>query len=288
MLPAWRFILLVFVPPSTWLNSSILQNMLQVNVHGIGALADQLEQKRKRWYKYSLKNLVFAISILATYLGSASTSSSTGKVAFKIAIGAAFLADAALSILMPPKWGNALVYLSWFLVVLVSYLLLVSFNKYYGYAILPVPLPIVVALLQLKLKLGVMQQRRPRNEEAVQNADPERANQDQNTNNDEEDDQHFDRIFELSGDIVNCGGIITVIFGNSMVGPASALGFLFFYTVALGLYLMMVTTVRAVALTPHARFLAILLKVLLVITLITSLIHGVSGSNGSNVYIAPS
>lgn len=66
-----------------------------------------------------------------------------------------------------------------------------------------------------------------------------------------------------------------MVFGNSMVGPVSAVGFLFFYTVALGLYLMMVTTVRTGVLTAHARYLAILLKVLLVITLITALIHGV-------------
>jgi ubiquitin C len=81
--------------------------------------------------------------------------------------------------------------------------------------------------------------------------------------------------FELSADTVNCGGLITVVFGNSMVGPVTAVGFFFFYTMALGLYLMMVTTVRTAVLKPHAKYLAILLKVLLVITLITALIHGV-------------
>ena len=173
--------------------------------------------------------------------------------------------------------GSALVYLSCFLLVLVSYLLLVSFNKYYGYAILPVPLLIVTALLRHKLLPGLMQLQRSNNNEGDHTVDIEIPVQAHGA--DEEDGQHFDRIFELSADIVNCGGLITVVFGNSMVGPVSAVGFLFFYTVALGLYLMMVTTVRTVVLTPHAWYLAILLKVLLVITLITALIRGVRLSN---------
>ncbi|KAL6843098.1 hypothetical protein ACP4OV_026811 [Aristida adscensionis] len=245
-----------------------LASLLAKFGHGTGTLANQEEC----WSKYSRKVLVFAISMAATYyVGAASTTSfSTGEeMAFKIAIGAFFIADATLSILMPPKWSIALVYLSWLLLEIVSCLLLVSFSKYYVYAILPVPLPIVVALLQLKLKPEAMQPGRAR-----QNGDVENAEQDQDINR--EDIQRFDRIFELSGDIVNCGGIITVIFGNSIVGPASALGFLFFYTIALGLYLMMITTVRTMALIPHAKHLDNLLKVLLVITLITALIHGVS------------
>jgi ubiquitin C len=192
---------------------------------------------------------------------------------FKISIGAFFIADATLSIMMPPKMGSALVYFSCFLLVLVSYLLLVSFNKYYGYAILPAPLPIVAALLQHKLLSGLMRQQRINSEGDQQNGDIEVSGQAHD--NGEEYQEHFDHIFELSADIVNCGGLITVVFGNSMVGPVTAVGFLFFYTMALGLYLMMVTTVRTAVLNPHARYLAILLKVLLMITLITALIHGV-------------
>ncbi|KAL6843097.1 hypothetical protein ACP4OV_026810 [Aristida adscensionis] len=241
--------------------------------HGTGSLGNQLEQQEQRWSKYSRKVLVFAISMFGTYYlqGPASTTSfSTGEeMAFKIAIGSFFIADATLSIFMPPKWSTTLVYLSWLLLEIVSYLLLVSFNKYYVYAILPVPLPIVVALLQPKLKPGVMQQRRAHQNDEVQN-----AQKDHDTN--DQDSQHFERIFELSGDIVTYGGIITVIFRNSIVGPASALGFFFFCTIALGLYLMMITTVRTITLIPHAKHLANLLKILLVITLITALIHGVS------------
>ncbi|XP_066339496.1 uncharacterized protein [Miscanthus floridulus] len=236
-----------------------------------------IKQQKIRWSKYSVKALMFAITMFVTYLGSASTLFSTGNMVFKISIGAFFIAYATLSIMMPPKMGSALVYLSCFLLVLVSYLLLVSFNKYYGYAILPVPLPIVTALLQHKLLPGLMQHQRSNNNEGDHTVDIEVPVQAHSA--DEEDGQHFDRIFELSADIVNCGGLITVVFGNSMVGPVSAVGFLFFYTVALGLYLMMVTTVRTVVLTPHAWYLAILLKVLLVITLITALIHGVRLSN---------
>ncbi|RCV30028.1 hypothetical protein SETIT_6G060900v2 [Setaria italica] len=132
--------------------------------------------------------------------------------------------------------SDALVYLSWFLLELVSYLLLVSFSKYYGYAILPVPLPIVAAVLQLKFWPGVMQQIRTNNE-ANQNADVENADQDHNPDVDES--HHFDSIFELSGNIVNCA----------------------------------VASSPTVVLTPHVRYLAILLKILLVITLITALIH---------------
>jgi len=249
-----------------------------VGVNDTALQDDQfIKQQKIRWSKYSVKALMFAITMFVTYLGSASTLFSTGNMVFKISIGAFFIADATLSIMMPPKMGSALVYFSCFLLVLVSYLLLVSFNKYYGYAILPVPLPIVTALLQHKLLPGLMQHQRSNNNEGGHTVDIEVPVQAHGA--DEEDGQHFDRIFELSADIVNYGGLITVVFGNSMVGPVSAVGFLFFYTVALGLYLMMVTTVRTVVLTPHAWYLAILLKVLLVITLITALIRGVRLSN---------
>jgi hypothetical protein len=63
--------------------------------------------------------------------------------------------------------------------------------------------------------------------------------------------------------------MVTAIFGHYMVGPVTAVGFFFFFgIIALGLYLMMVITVRAVA-RPHVTCLAIVLMVLLVITLIT-------------------
>ncbi|TVT99846.1 hypothetical protein EJB05_54755, partial [Eragrostis curvula] len=251
----------------TWMRNQI--NRLQV-VCGTGIRTDQLEQQQKRWTNYSLKVFMFAVTIFLAYLVSGSTSTSVGDMSFLVAIGAFFIADAALSLTIPPKWGSALVYLSWFLLVLLSYLLLVSFNKHYGFAILPVPFLIFAALLQRKFQPGNRQQQRSNDGDV----DMESAHED----TDDEDSQHFDYIFDLSGGIVNCGGLITVVFGHYMVGPANAVGFLFFYTIALGLYLMMVATVRTVALTRHARYLAMMLKVLLVTTLIAALSHGIHGS----------
>ncbi|KAL6644023.1 hypothetical protein ACP70R_018789 [Stipagrostis hirtigluma subsp. patula] len=245
-------------------------------VHNIGTLADQLKKQQKRYRKYSVKALIFAISIFAAFMSSASTSSSAAKMAFKSAIGTFFIADAFLPLMMPRKWRNALVYLSWFLLMSVSYLLLVSLDKRYGYAILPMLLPIIAALLQQMI------QKERTNKKADQNVNNENGD-DPDHSTDDEDSQHFDHIFELSCEIVNCGGLITVVFGNSMVGTASALGFFFFITVALALYLMMVTAVRNEVLTPHARFLAIVMKFLLVITLMIALIHGVRHRNDSSV-----
>jgi hypothetical protein len=124
-------------------------------------------------------------------------------------------------------------------------------------AILLVPLLVFADLLQRKFQPGVRQQQRT-DEEANQHVekpdrdvDMENAHQD----TDDEDSHHyFDYIFDLSGGIINCGGLITVVFGHYMVGPANAVGFLFFYTIAPGLYLMMITTVRTLALTRHVRF----------------------------------
>lgn len=160
------------------------------------------QQEQIRWSKYSVKTLVFAITTLVTYLGSASTLFSTGNMVFKIFIRAFFITNAVLSIMMPPKIGNTLVYLSCFLLVLVSYLLLVSFNKYYGYAIIPVLLAIMAALLQQKLLPGLTQHQRSNNNEGDHTVDIEVPGQDHGT--DEEDGQHLDCIFELSADIVNC------------------------------------------------------------------------------------
>jgi|UPI0002210943 hypothetical protein len=59
--------------------------------------------------------------------------------------------------------------------------------------------------------------------------------------------------------IANCGGLVNNIFGHYMVGPVTAAGF-FFCSISLGLYIMMVITVRAVA-RPHVLCLAIVLMV---------------------------
>ncbi|CAO2176222.1 unnamed protein product [Urochloa humidicola] len=96
---------------------------------------DQLQQQHKRCSKYSQKALLFAITTFVAYLGSSSSSSSTGNIAFKITMAAFFVPIPIdlISATRTPKWGCALVYLSWFLLVLLSYLLLVSFHKDYSY-----------------------------------------------------------------------------------------------------------------------------------------------------------
>ncbi|CAL5023299.1 unnamed protein product [Urochloa decumbens] len=198
--------------------------------------------------------------MLAAYLGSASSSRSVtfwiAMAAYFVAIYADFISACARTM---PERGSALVYLSSFLLVTVSYLLLVSFNKDYGYAILPVPLPIVAAFLHHKRRPASARQQGGSNDKA--------ANQD------------LERIFELSAGVVNCGGLVSMILGHYLVEPnkpipVTAVGFFFLYTMVLGLYLMMVTTLRNAVLTLHARYLAALLMVLLVSTLVAILIHG--------------
>ncbi|CAL4997335.1 unnamed protein product [Urochloa decumbens] len=247
-----------------------------------GTPEDQLKQQHKRCSKYSQKALLFAITTFVAYLGSSSSSSSssTGNIDFKIAM-AAFLVAIPIDLISAtrtPKWGCALVYLSWFLLVLLSYILLVSFHKDYSYAIIPVLLLVFAALLQCKLRPTVRQQSTTNIAEPSQH--PNSKNEaDRDLGTDDMADQDFENIFYWSAGLVNCGGLVSMILGhyNYMIGPnqaASVIGFLFFFTVVLGLYLMMVTTVRAAALTLYIRYLAYLLDVLLVGTLIATFIHG--------------
>ncbi|CAO2176160.1 unnamed protein product [Urochloa humidicola] len=112
-----------------------------------------------------------------------------------------------------------------------------------------------------------------------------KAGKDLNTNY--EADEDLESIFNLSAGIVNCGGLISIVLGHYIVGPnqlmeVSAVGFLFFFTVVLGLYLMMVTTVRNAALTLHISQLAFLLMALLMGTLVATLICGVPGSGNDS------
>ncbi|WVZ62035.1 hypothetical protein U9M48_011825 [Paspalum notatum var. saurae] len=243
---------------------------------------DQMEEQRKRCAAYSQKALVFAVTTFIAYLGSASAS--TRHMSFKVAMAAFLLAASTdfVSVKRTPKWGSLLTYHSCFLLVLLSYLLLISFNKAYGYALFPVPLPIVLALVRAR-KLGNTIT------EAAQDA----------TTNDQVghapiarngDDQDFDGIFNASAIIVTCGGFINIGLGlgRYVVGPdqviaVSPVGYLFFFTVALGLYLMMATTVRNAALILHANKLSNVLLVLLLCTLTATWIHGVTlSANGSS------
>ncbi|KAG2582032.1 hypothetical protein PVAP13_6KG092400 [Panicum virgatum] len=212
-------------------------------------------QQQKRYSNYSRKAISFVMIMGAAYKLSASASLSIGKIAFMIAVAAIVIADILCS------------------------------TKDYAYAILPVPLPITAALIHHKHKSRVRHQRT--DGEADQAIDTENANEDvlrgeeNNDNNtdkdrnsdDDEDIQHFDGIFETPCIVVTGGSLVAMFGGQYMVGAASPLGFFFFFTVALGLYLMTITTVRTVALTPHATYLEIVLKLLVVITIITAFFH---------------
>ncbi|CAN6181181.1 unnamed protein product [Urochloa humidicola] len=205
--------------------------------------ADEIVEQQKRCSDYSQQAIGFAISTFSGYM--VSESFSTRDTTIKVAMAAFFVAITAdlLSLRMKPKWGRALVYISSFHLLLMTFLVFISFDKDYGYAILFVPLTIAATLLRRNLW-----------QQSVNNV----VSQD-----------HLDFMFNLSTLIVNWD-ITTVIIAIS--GPnkhieATATGFLFFCTIVLGLYLMMVATVRTVALTVHAKYLDVLLMVLLVSTL---------------------
>ncbi|CAO2206100.1 unnamed protein product [Urochloa humidicola] len=248
-----------------------------------GTPQNQLEQQHKRCSKYSQKALLFAITTLVSYLRSTSSSPSTGNITFKIAMAGFIVAIPMhlISATRTPKWGWALVYLSWFLLVLLSYLLLVSFHKDYSYAIIPVALLVFAALLQCKLRLAVRQESTTNIAEPSQH--PNSNNEaDRDLGTEDNADQDLENIFDWSAGIVNCGGLISVVLGqykhvaghNHQHTAASIIGFLFFFTVVLGLYLMMVTTVRTPALILYISYVAYLLDVLLVGTFIAIFIHG--------------
>ncbi|KAG2581293.1 hypothetical protein PVAP13_6KG041000 [Panicum virgatum] len=213
--------------------------------------AGQIEEQQRRCAGYLQKALPFAVTTFLAY----------------VAMAAFFLAVPAdlVSMARPPKWGSLLTYLSWFLLVLVSYLLLISFNEGYSYAILPVPIPVVIALLQLnrsspalnsEIETGHLNANPEDGTVPAVNTNNEAVPAVNNTANNEEADQDLDGIFNLSAGIVNFGGLVSMIFGCYMGGSNELIGFFFFLTIVLGLYLMMVTTVRTVALTLHARHLS--------------------------------
>ncbi|OEL37922.1 hypothetical protein BAE44_0001059 [Dichanthelium oligosanthes] len=158
---------------------------------------------------------------------------------------------------MLPNFGNALVYISWFLLELITCLLSILFNGNISFAILAMPLlPIIVVAILQQLLEGIDDQN----------------NGTQQDKDDDQESQHFDHLFDLSQGIANCGGLVAAVMGHyDKLGPTDIVGFFFFLTIALGLYLMMVTTVRVVS-CPHATCLAIVLMVSFVITILTALI----------------
>jgi len=222
-----------------------------------------IKQQQERCIKYSQKALGFAIP---TFIGYAVSGSSTGHTVFtKVSMEAFFVAICSdlFSLKMKPKWSCTLVYVSWFHLVLMTTLIFVSLNKVYGWAVIIVPVMIGIAFLQHKLSPPPEHQR--------------------NTGDDGAD-KELDDMFDLSALILNWGSLVTavisivrrIISGSGNHRTVRAAGFLFFFTVIVGLYLMMVTTVRHAALTLHAKYLGVLLIGLVVGTLITTVITSVS------------
>ena len=224
----------------------------------------QLKQQIKLLSSYSLKALWFTMPMFyasLTHHYSTSTTFSVEDTLFLVAI----IVDAAL-ILLLSKWGNALVCISWLLLELATCLLILSFNKHYVFAILATLLVVVVvALLQPKLQHA-----------ADRHVLPFFT---QDMIGDDEESPHLGHLLDLSQGITGFGGLFTAIAGHFMVGPVNAVGFFFFCAIALGLYLSMVVMVGAVT-RPHAKCLAIVVMVLVVLTFIAASIPLV-GHSGS-------
>jgi len=224
----------------------------------------QLKQQIKLLSSYSLKALWFAMAMFyasLTHHYSTSTRFNVEDTLFLVAI----IVDAAL-ILLLSKWGKALVCISWLLLELATCLLILSFNKHYAFAILAaLLLAVVVALLQPKLQ-----------HTADRHVLPFFT---QDMIGDDEESPHLGHLLDLSQGIASFGGLFMVIAGRLMIGPVNAVGFFFFCAIALGLYLSMVVTVGAVT-RPHAKCLAIVVMVLVVLTFIAACIPLV-GHSGS-------
>ncbi|CAD6258758.1 unnamed protein product [Miscanthus lutarioriparius] len=233
-----------------------VQQMAQVMYGNDDTTYGLLKQQIKLLSSYSLKALWFAMTMFyasLTHHYSTSTTFSVEDTLFLVAI----IVDAAL-ILLLSKWGNALVCISWFLLELATCLLILSFNKHYAFAILAaLLLAVVVALLQPKLQHA-----------ADRHVLPFFT---QDMIGDDEESPHLGHLLDLSQGIASFGGLFMAIAGRFMVGPVNAFGFFFFCAIALRLYLSMVVTVGAVT-RPHAKCLAIVVMVLVVLTFIAACI----------------
>ncbi|CAO2189386.1 unnamed protein product [Urochloa humidicola] len=222
------------------------------------------KEEQKRCFKYSQKALGFAVCTLIGYASAISLArnkdnESKGNTTFKLATAPFMVAMCTdlFSLKTKGKQGNILVYISSFHLVLMIYLIFISFNRDYAYAIMFLPLVVGFSLLQSKIW-------------------PEGNRQ----STDEKLGKELDSIFELSTLILNWSTFISAIMaifrdlipGENQFISLSPVGFLFFLTILLGLYLMFISTVRTVALNLRAKYLDVLLMFLLASTVIAALI----------------
>ncbi|KAG2582292.1 hypothetical protein PVAP13_6KG098600 [Panicum virgatum] len=252
--------------------TSNLPETSQVAAVHVSTVDKMKKEQQGRCFKYSQKALGFAICTLIGYASAVSLSSSSnggdngsdGKkdnTTFKLAIAPFFVAICTdlFSLKTKAKQGNVLVYLSAFHLMLMTYFIFISFNMNYAYAIIFLPLVAGASLLQQKIW-------------------PEGHRQ----STDEKVSKDLDNMFDLSALVLNWSTFISAIMaifrdlipaaGQNQYISFSAVGLLFFLTIILGLYLMLITTVRTAALNLHAKYLDVLLICLLVSTLITALI----------------
>ncbi|CAO2176220.1 unnamed protein product [Urochloa humidicola] len=231
----------------------------------VSAVDHQKKEEQKRCFKYSQKALGFAVCTLIGYASAISLArnkdnESKGNTTFKLATAPFIVAMCTdlFSLKTKGKQGNILVYISSFHLVLMIYLIFISFNRDYAYAIMFLPLVVGFSLLQSKIW-------------------PE-GNSRQST--DEKLGKELDSIFELSTLILNWSTFISAIMaifrdlipGENQFISLSPVGFLFFLTIILGLYLMFISTVRTTALNLRAKYLDVLLMLLLASTVIAALI----------------
>ncbi|CAO2206097.1 unnamed protein product [Urochloa humidicola] len=222
------------------------------------------KEEQKRCFKYSQKALGFAVCTLIGYASAISLArnkdnESKGNTTFKLAIAPFIVAMCTdlFSLKTKAKQGNLLVYISSFHLVLMLYLIFISFNRDYAYAILFLPLVVGFSLAQQKIW-------------------PEGNRQ----STDEKLGKELDGIFDLSSLILNWSTFISAIMaifrdlipGENQFISLSPVGFLFFLTIVLGLYLMFISTVRTAALNLRAKYLDVLLMFLLASTVIAALI----------------
>lgn len=224
--------------------------------------ADQIVEQQERCSKYSQQAIGFAISTYSGFLVSPELYS-TGDSVVKIATSAAFFVAITADLVswrMKPRWGRALVYISSFHLLLMTFVIFISFDKDYGYPILLVLLVTIAAILfQRNIWPAEMCQQSMDNGTAISTQD-------------------LDFMFDLSSLILNLDSIVTMIItisghfpsGLNKYEAVKTAGFLFFSTIVLSLYLIMVATVRTVALTVSSKYLDVLLMILLVSALITT------------------
>lgn len=235
-----------------------------------GNPVDDDKEQRARYLKYSQKALGFAV---CTFVGYASNASSTGSAAFKMAAAPFFVAIIAdlLTLKTKAKHGCALIYLSSFHLILMTYLIFIAFDMAHAYAVLFLPLVASASHLQQKLWPPP-----PRDDGSADDRSKAVS-------------KDLDSILELSSLILNWSSFVSAIMtvvrhfitaagkDNDEIAP-EAVGLLFFLTIVLGIYLMLATTVRAPALNLPTKYLDVLLICLLLSTLIATVMT-FSGAN---------